>query len=298
MSLARGLRKHGKLGFESLMKELQNIHDTGTIEGVDFSKLSQAQKGRTIRSFLFYKEKYFPDGKFDKLKARLVASGDAQDRSLYTESQTSSPTVSTETLFMVAAIAGREKRKVITVDIGSAFLRGKFQEDSEPIIMRLDKEMADALCRIDPNAYKAFRRHDGSMYVQLKKPLYGLIEAAKLWFDEISRTLKSLGFKQNVYDECCWNRDFKGKQQTIVIHVDDILATCELEEANQQLIDALKSTYEQIGTSVGLVHSYLGMTFDFSIEGRVKVTQEGYVTELVASEDLAKESCEDSSVVS
>jgi hypothetical protein len=126
MSLARGLRKHGKLGFESLMKELQNIHDTGTIEGVDFSKLSQAQKGRTIRSFLFYKEKYFPDGKFDKLKARLVASGDAQDRSLYTESQTSSPTVSTETLFMVAAIAGREKRKVITVDIGSAFLRGKF----------------------------------------------------------------------------------------------------------------------------------------------------------------------------
>ena len=287
MSLARGLRKHGKLGFESLMKELQNIHDTGTIEGVDFSKLSQAQKGRTIRSFLFYKEKYFPDGKFDKLKARLVASGDAQDRSLYTESQTSSPTVSTETLFMVAAIAGREKRKVVTVDIGSAFLRGKFQEDSEPIIMRLDKEMADALCKIDPNAYKAFKRHDGSMYVQLKKPLYGLIEAAKLWFDEISRTLKSLGFKQNVYDECCWNRDFKGKQQTIVIHVDDILATCELEEANQQLIDALKRTYEQIGTSVGLVHSYLGMTFDFSIEGRVRVTQEGYVTEL-ASEDLKR----------
>jgi hypothetical protein len=270
------------------MKELQNIHDTGTIEGVDFSKLSQAQKGRTIRSFLFYKEKYFPDGKFDKLKARLVASGDAQDRSLYTESQTSSPTVSTETLFMVAAIAGREKRKVVTVDIGSAFLRGKFQEDSEPIIMRLDKEMADALCKIDPKAYKAFKRHDGSMYVQLKKPLYGLIEAAKLWFDEISRTLKSLGFKQNAYDECCWNRDFKGKQQTIVIHVDDILATCELEEANQQLIRALKRTYEQIGTSVGLVHSYLGMTFDFSIEGRVRVTQEGYVTELVASEDLKR----------
>jgi len=71
------------------------------------------------------------------------------------------------------------------------------------------------------HAYKAFRPHDGSMYVQLKKPLYGLIEAAKLWFDEISRTLKSLGFKLNVYDECCWNRDFKGKQQTIVIHVDE-----------------------------------------------------------------------------
>ena len=269
MSLARGLRKHGKLGFESLMKELKSIHDTGTIEGVDFSKLSQAQKGRAIRSFLFYKEKYFPDGKFDKLKARLVASGNAQDRTLYAESQTSSPTVSTETVFMVAAIAGKEKRKVVTIDIGSAFLRGKFEDGAEPIIMRLDKEMADALCKIDPSAYQTFKRPDGSMYVQLKKPLYGLIEAAKLWFDEISRTLQSLGFKQNAYDECCWNRDFNGKQQTIVIHVDDIFATCELEEANQQLIDSLKSIYEQIGTSVGLVHSYLGMTFDFSIEGRV-----------------------------
>jgi hypothetical protein len=30
------------------------------------------------------------------------------------------------------------------------------------------------------------------------------------------------------------------------------------------------------------------MTFDFSIEGRVRVTQEGYVTELVASEDLKR----------
>ena len=287
MSLAKGLKKHGKVGLESLMKELRSIHDTGTIEGIDFSKLSQAQKGRSIRSFLFYKEKYFPDGKFDKLKARLVASGDAQDRSLYVDSQTSSPTVSTETVFMVAAIAGREKRKVTTIDIGSAFLRGKFEEGSEPIIMRLDREMADALCKIDPK-YKAFKRPDGSLYVQLKKPLYGLIEAAKLWFDEISRTLQSLGFKQNAYDECCWNRVFQGKQHTIVIHVDDILSTCELEEGNQQLIGALKAKYEQIGVSEGLVHSYLGMTFDFSVSGRVMVNQEGYISELVASEDLKR----------
>ena len=48
----------------------------------------------------------------------------------------------------------------------------------------------------------------------------------------------------------------------------------------------MKSKYNQIGVEVGLKHSYLGMTFDFSVEGQVKVTQEGYVSELVASEDL------------
>ena len=55
---------------------------------------------------------------------------------------------------------------------------------------------------------------------------------------------------------------------------------------SKQLVEALKSKYNQIGVEVGLKHSYLGMTFDFSVEGQVKVTQEGYVSELVASEDL------------
>ena len=36
------------------------------------------------------------------------------------------------------------------------------------------------------------------------------------------------------------------------------------------------------------MHSYLGMTFDFSIPGRVMVNQEGYISELVASEDLKR----------
>jgi hypothetical protein len=37
-----------------------------SIEGVDFSKLSQAQKGRTIRSFLFYKENVLNDYDIEK----------------------------------------------------------------------------------------------------------------------------------------------------------------------------------------------------------------------------------------
>ena len=60
-----------------------------------------------------------------------------------------------------------------------------------------DKEMADALYKIDPDAYKMFKRPDGSVYVQLKKPLYGLIEAAKLWIHVISRTEKKEKMKQS-----------------------------------------------------------------------------------------------------
>ena len=128
---------------------------------------------------LFFKEKYKPDGMFDKLKARLVAGGNRQDRSIYSESDTSSPTVATEAVMMIAAIAARECRHVVTIDIGGAFLRGKFKDGSDPVVMRLEKELADTLCAIDAG-YEAYLRPDGSMYVKLTRPLYGLIEAAKL----------------------------------------------------------------------------------------------------------------------
>ena len=285
MSLLKGLRKHKDAGFEAMLKELITIHETGTIAGVDYSTLTPAQKGRVIHSMLFFKEKYKPDGLFDKLKARLVAGGNRQDRSIYSESDTSSPTVATEAVMMIAAIAARERRHVVTIDIGGAFLRGKFKDGSDPVVMRLEKELADTLCAIDPG-YEAYVRPDGSMYVKLTRPLYGLIEAAKLWFEEISSTLKREGFVQNQYDQCTWNRDFNGHQHTVVLHVDDLKSTCKDDKANQQLIEALRTKYKDINVQEGLIHPYLGMTFDYSVEGKVKVTQDGYVSELVASEDI------------
>jgi len=285
MSLLKGLRKHKDAGFEAMLKELMTIHETETIAGVDYNKLTPAQKGRTIRSMMFFKEKYKPNGMFDKLKARLVAGGHQQDRSVYSESDTSSPTVATEAVMMVAAIAARERRHVVTIDIGGAFLRGKFKDGSDPVVMRLEKELADTLCAID-KGYEAYIRPDGSMYVKLTRPLYGLIEAAKLWFEEISSTLKRQGFVQNQYDQCTWNRDFNGHQHTVVLHVDDLKSTCVDDKANQQLIEALRSKYKDINVQEGLVHPYLGMTFDYSVEGKVKVTQDGYVSELIASEDI------------
>jgi hypothetical protein len=52
------------------------------------------QKMRLIRCHMFLKEKYLSTGVFDKLKARLVAGGNMQDRSNYGKSDFTAPTVS------------------------------------------------------------------------------------------------------------------------------------------------------------------------------------------------------------
>ena len=277
ITMMKALRKHGREGTRALVKELQQIDDLGTIRGVH---LTPAAMRRAIMSLVFFKEKYLSTGQFEKLKARIVAGGHQQDRTVYNSNDISSPTVSTECVYMIAGIAAMERRKVITVDIAGAYLKGSFKEGAEPIYMRLDATTAETLCSINPG-YKAYQRSDGTMYVQLLKPLYGLIEAAQLWYTNITTTLKDIGFVQNSYDKCVWNRMYKGDQQTVCIHVDDLKITCRNEEANQDVVRELRRVYKDVTVNEGDIHSYIGITFDYSVPGKVKLTQEGYIRDLM-----------------
>jgi hypothetical protein len=65
-----------------------------------------------IRSFMFLKEKYNSEGDFDKLKSRLVAGGNMQDRSEYTEAETSSPTVSLSSVYSISFLRSPQRRIV------------------------------------------------------------------------------------------------------------------------------------------------------------------------------------------
>ena len=79
--------------------------------------IEKAEEEDDNMSFMFLKEKYNSEGDFDKLKSRLVAGGKMQDRSEYT-------------VYMVAAIAAKENRKVGTADVDMAFLNSKLEQGS------------------------------------------------------------------------------------------------------------------------------------------------------------------------
>lgn len=102
-----------------------------------------------ISSSLFLKEKFNPDGIFDKLKARLVAGGHLQNRELYKQNDISSPTVGTSSVMTVIAIAAKERRHVVSADIGVAYLNANLPKGKE-ILMRLSKENAAILVWLKP----------------------------------------------------------------------------------------------------------------------------------------------------
>jgi len=124
------------------------------------------------------------------------------------------------------------------------------------------------------------------MLVKLEKALYGCVESAKLWYDHLSGTLLKMGFVKNSLDPCVFNKDFDGKQCTICIYVDDCLVTCETDAAIEEVIDQLRSTYKTIEVGRGDIHSYLGMTLDFSTAGQAKITMEHYVSEALKAYDV------------
>ena len=70
----------------------------------------------------------------------------------------------------------------------------------------------------------------GSIVVELKKCLYGLQEAAKVWYKLISKTLMDAGFTRSEWDKCLFFKKNSDKEVYIVLYVDDMLL-CGTNEA-------------------------------------------------------------------
>jgi hypothetical protein len=116
ISVNEAIRTRGGAAEEVIKKELTQMIKKGVWTPIDSRTLSTPERNRVIRSSMFLKEKYRPTGEFEKLKARLVAGGHMQDKTLYDD--LSSPTVGTSSVFTVLTIAAHENRMTAVLDIG------------------------------------------------------------------------------------------------------------------------------------------------------------------------------------
>jgi len=278
ISVKQAVRKLGDEAMNSIISELLQLHNKGVWTPISIGQLPKNK--RIIRSMMFLKEKFNSEGSFEKLKARLCARGDMEELSKNWDC--SSPTVYLESVLIIAGIAAKEKRYVMTVDITGAYLNaviGNLQ-----IYMRIDKFFASILLMIDEATYIPFLQSDGSMIVKLNKAMYGCVESAKLWNDCITKVLIKAGFKQNRLDPCVFNyTNIAGVQTTICIHVDDLMITSTDMTEIKRVSQVLKDEFKTITINEGVKHSYLGMTFNFEEEGSVRVTMEGYIDDMLRS---------------
>ena len=239
----------------------------------------------SIPSKMFLTPKRLPSGALDKIKARLVAGGHRQDRSLYSDQETSSPTVSLTAVFAQAALAAHRGEHVLTLDHKAAYLNAKMK--GPEIKMMLSKEVSEILCDINKE-YKTYRRANGTILVQLQKALYGCIQSAVLWYEELSSTLEGLGYSRNPYDTCVFNKIRGGLVDTILVYVDDLMLTSTEQSVLDAVAEALRVRYGGVTVKTGKEHDFLGIHWDFRAPGKVSLSMDGYVSNIVSKYNVTK----------
>ena len=118
------------------------------------------------------------------------------------------------------------------------------------------------------------------IYVQVLRAIYGVLQAALLWYKKFRKDLEAQSFKFNLYDPCMANRKVKGSQHTILFHVDDLKYSHKKKTVNDDFAKWLEKTYGQHGkvkVHCGKVHEYLGMKLDYFEKKKLKIDMTDYV---------------------
>jgi hypothetical protein len=249
------------------ISEMKHLHEMDAIEPKNGNMMTRDEKSKALNYLVFLKKK-----RCGRIKGRGCAGGRKQ-RLYKMKEETSAPTVAIESLFLSCTIDAKEKRTVITTDIPRAFL----QTDVDEVIhVRLQGPLATLLTKVDPKLYTKYLEHDKKgkpvLYVKLRKAIYDTLQAAMLFWKDLLAKLINWGYEINPYDWCVANKMIDGKQCTVLWHVDDLKISHSDPSVVEALIYLLNKEYGKINSLVstrGKVHEYLGMTLDFSEEGKI-----------------------------
>ena len=226
----KGLRVFGKEGDDAVHAEMQQLHDFKVMQPTPPKTLNRRQRSNALQYLMFLKKKR--DG---RIKGRGCADGRGQ-RANAIKGEASSPTISTEAVFLVLTIAAKEVRDVMVMDIPGAFLQTELKD--ECVHVRFTGRMAELLVMIDPKLYRPHIITEKSkpvLYAELKRALYGMLQSALRFWEQVLEDLTKLGFEVNPYDWCVANRVINGSQQTVGWHVDDFLVTHRDPSVNEEL---------------------------------------------------------------
>ena len=275
ITVKQALHSYRNEAIEAIKKELQNT--IAYKVWTPFKIMNIPKKARILPSSAFLKEKYFANGTFDKLKARLVGGGHRQDRSIYEKSEIESPTADIASVILLAAIGCQKNYQRATADVTSAYLNAPI--GSHQVFIRLDPVISGILIALDP-LYLPFMNADGTLTVRLDKALYGCLESAKLWYTHVATTLLAIpNMKRSSIDPCIFYLIDGTEQIFISIYVDDFFIVHNSDRLFSILSATLKHAYDISFTS-GNLHNYLGMLFEYSNES-VSITMPKYIDDIL-----------------
>ena len=162
-----------------------------------------------------HKVKYGANGQVDKLKARYVAKGYAQIEGL-DFFDTYAPTSKPETLRILLAIAAQKDPHLGHMDVKSAYLHSKIEEE-----IYLEQ----------PRGFVKKANSGQKLVCKFNKSIYGLKQAAKNWYEALISLLLKKGFRRSCNDYCLFVREEEdGTFSYVLVWMDDLVVAGATEE--------------------------------------------------------------------
>ena len=206
-------------------------------------------------------------GEILRFKARLALRGD-QQQDVFQPHEKYSPVASQPSVRIFNTNCLRAGMRIAQYDVPVAFLCA---DPSRGIV-----------CNGIPG-YDIKDNQGRSMYVNIKKNLYGSVEAAKRWADVCTQFFKDQGFTQLQHEQTIFINKDKGL--AVCVYVDDFAIGYIDEKEKVKLEQAMKEEFDI--RLEGHLENYLGMRYTRTKHGFF-VDQEERIVRMVQKYNIAK----------
>jgi hypothetical protein len=168
---------------------------------------------------------------------------------------------------IVISICKIQNLHFIIIDIGNAFLEGEIDYEN---YMYLPNDLSLFISGGDKN--KKYR-------VKLKKSLYGIKQAAKVFNDTLNEHLINIGWKRLANDVCFYIYKYNDDLYLLITHIDDIIMCGKEKDVIDQLTEEIKSGFKKITTNDD-VKQYLGINL-YHDDNVLHLSQQNYINEFI-----------------
>ncbi|GKE14175.1 putative ribonuclease H-like domain-containing protein [Tanacetum coccineum] len=215
---------------------------------------------RAIGTKWVYKNKKDERGIVIKNKARLVAQGYTQEEGIDYD-EVFAPVARIEAIRLFLAYASFKDFVVYQMDVKSAFLYGKIEEEVyvyQPPGFE-DPDFPDRVYKVE-------------------KALYGLHQAPKAWYETLSTYLLDNGFQRGKIDKTLFIRRDKGDILLVQVYVDDIIFGSTKKSLCTEFEKMMHKKFQM--SSMGELTFFLGLQVKQKEDG-IFISQDKYVTEIL-----------------
>ena len=243
--------EHRSSWIQSAIKEITQLERLDCWEEVPI----EAATTKVLPGTWVFKVKRSPDGTFKKFKARYCIRGDLQEGDF----ETYAPVVQFSSVRLFLAWSLMLGWYTCSIDFSNAFIQATLHD---PTFIHL------------PRGFRA--SSGGKTCLRLKKSLYGLSVAPRLWYQHLWKALKKLGLQQSKHDACLLLR----KDLIVICYVDDL----GIQAPTKEIVDELITKLEEEGfdlTHEGSFSEYLGIKYSKIGENEIKMTQEGLIKKIL-----------------